>query len=88
MALKRVEETDKAPQTTADRVAAKQQEIRDRKIAKAAEKQAEEAKKAPARAKIQVVSHAPVVDLPCPACKQKARYLKHATWCPKNPDNR
>lgn len=75
-----------------ERVAAKQQEIRDRKATAAAEKAkkaaAENAAKQPARARIQVVSHAPVVDLPCPACAQKARYLKHASWCPRNPENR
>jgi len=78
--------------SASERVAAKQQEIRDRKAAASAEKQkkasAEALAKAPARARIQVVSHAPVADLPCPACAQRARYLKHASWCPKNPENR
>jgi hypothetical protein len=78
--------------SASERVAAKQQEIRERKQVAAADKAkkaaVEAAAKAPARARIQVVSHSPVVDLPCPACAQKARYLKHASWCPKNPENR
>ncbi len=89
MALKRVDATATRTTTTsaADRVAAKQQEIKDRKAARAAEAAAKVAKAAPKR-RIQVVSHTPVQELPCPACSQRTRYLKHASWCPKNTDRR
>lgn len=84
MALKRVSAV--AGPTAADKVIAKQAEIKARKEARAAEAAAKAPVAAPARARIQVVSHSPVVELPCPACKGRTRYLKHATWCPKNTD--